>query len=246
MKHSSLSSIRTIGYFVVISLSVSCQKETTSTTFQSQPIRQSLTASTVMSQTKTASFLNNLNNFREVFGNQNYPNALAKDLQADDGICGCTSNLIAMRDSTSTFTGNSVSSLSLQGFGFTIPDNANIINITITLRRFKTGRASVGDQILSVMQRYECGAGTPCRYGVFWTLQDTYAGKIYPGTETAYVFSQSGSGNNGGFSHNQPYKWTPAMVNHQYFGVRIDNFPPIGKGSVQICYDQVQVTVQYS
>ena len=64
--------------------------------------------------------------------------------------------------------------------------------------------------------------------------------------ETEYLFSQSGNGNNGGFNHNQPYQWTPAMVNAITFGVRIDNYPPIGKGSVQICYDLVTVTVEYS
>ena len=36
------------------------------------------------------------------------------------------------------------------------------------------------------------------------------------------------------------------MVNNVKFGVRIDNFPPIGRGSVQICYDQVKITVEYS
>ena len=39
---------------------------------------------------------------------------------------------------------------------------------------------------------------------------------------------------------------TPAIVNHQYFGVRIDSYPPSGKGSVAINYDLVEVTVQYS
>ena len=72
-----------------------------------------------------------------------------------------------------------------------------------------------------------------------------YAGKLYPATETAYTFSQAGSGTNGGFYHDQVYQWTPAIVNHQYFGVRIDNYPPVGKGSVQICYDLIEVTVEY-
>jgi hypothetical protein len=36
------------------------------------------------------------------------------------------------------------------------------------------------------------------------------------------------------------------MVNAITFGVRIDNYPPIGKGSVQVCYDMVTVTVEYS
>jgi hypothetical protein len=59
-------------------------------------------------------------------------------------------------------------------------------------------------------------------------------------------FSQSGSGNNGGFYHNQAYQWTPAIVNHQYFGVRIDSYPPSGGGSVVVNYDLVDITVEYS
>ena len=64
--------------------------------------------------------------------------------------------------------------------------------------------------------------------------------------ETEYVFAQSGNGNNGGFNHDLSYEWTPAIVNHQYFGVRIDSYPLSGKGSVVINYDLVEVTVQYS
>jgi hypothetical protein len=72
------------------------------------------------SQTRTATHLNNLNQFRDVFGDQGYPRATAGDVAADDNIYGCTRKLIAIRDSTSSFRYNSVSSLALQGFGFTI------------------------------------------------------------------------------------------------------------------------------
>ena len=199
-----------------------------------------------LSQTKRATYLNNLNNFRQVFGDQNYPKARAQDVAADDGVYAYTSKLPAKNDSAGSFTSNSVSSLALQGFGFNIPDDATIQNITVTVNRFKKGGAPIGDHILSLMQRYQCGVGTPCRYGVFWTYLDTYAGKIYPDTETQYLFSQSGAGNNGGFAHNEVYQWTPAIVNHTYFGVRIDNYVPVGKGSVAIYYDLVEVTVEYS
>ena len=197
------------------------------------------------SQTRTATFLNNLNNFREVFGDQGYPSARAGDVAVDDGVYAYTNKLTAAKDSSGPFRSSSFSSLALQGFGFTIPEDAIIENIYIRLRRFKTGGPSVGDYFLTLMQRYQCGSG-PCTYGVFWTKNDTYAGKIYPNTETEYVFSQSGSGINGGFNHDQSYEWTPAIVNHQYFGVRIDSYPPIGKGTATIYYDLVEVTVEYS
>ena len=199
----------------------------------------------VLSQTKTATYLNNLNNFRDIFGDKGYPDATAAGLAADDTIYGCTSKLIAIRDSTTSFADNSVSSLALQGFGFTIPDDATIVKIEVKIRRFKTGSAQIGDYNLSLMKRYQCGYG-PCTYGVFWTYKDNYPGKIYPDTETEYVFSQRGSGNNGGLYHNETYQWTPAIVNHMYFGVRIDNYPPVGKGSVQVCYDRVTITVYYT
>jgi hypothetical protein len=203
------------------------------------------------SQTKTATFLNNLNQFQQVFGNQNYPRARPQDVAADDNFYTCSSKLTAVKDSASSFRSSSVSSLALQGFGFTIPEDATILNIVVKVRRFKKGTPSVGDQILSVMQRYQqVSADAPSRYGVMWTYADDeeleYAGRIYPATETEYSFSQSGNGNNGGFNHNQAYQWTPIMVNQTTFGVRIDNYPPIGKGSLQVCYDMVNVTVEFS
>lgn len=197
-------------------------------------------------QTKTATYLNNLTLFRDVFGDQNYPKAVAEDLSNDDNIYGCSSKLVAIRDSAQSFRSNSVSSLALQGFGFTIPDDATIQNISVRIRRFKDGRPPVGDFILSLMQRYQAVADTPSHYGRFWTYLDDYPGKIYPDTEEEFTFSQSGSGNNGGFNHDETYQWTPGMVNHVRFGVRIENFPPVGHGSVAICYDLVEVTVQYT
>ena len=199
-------------------------------------------------QIRTATFLNNLNQFQDVFGNQNYPrSATAEDVAADDDIYACSKKLQGVSDSATPFNlARSVSSLALQGFGFTIPDDATIENISVRLRRFKNGRPSIGDHTLSVMQRYQCSVGIPCRYGKHWTYLDDYTGKIYPDTETEYSFSQSGSGNDGGFNHNEAYQWTPAMVNAVTFGVRIDNYVPIGRGTVSVCYDLVEVTVHYS
>jgi hypothetical protein len=199
-----------------------------------------------LSQTRTATYLNNLNNFRSVFGDQNYPRATAAEVAADDNVYASSSKLVAIRDSSSGFRSRSVSSLALQGFGFTIPVDATIENIAVTLRRFKTGRPPVGDYFLTVMQRYQQTATQPSSYGKMWTKDDTYAGKIYPEVETQYIFSQPGGGTDGGYFHDQNYQWTPAIVNAVTFGVRIDNFPPVGKGSVAINYDLVEITVQYS
>jgi len=113
------------------------------------------------------------------------------------------------------------------------------------LARFKTGTPTVGDFQLSLMQRMDCGAGT-CTYGRYWTYLDKYDGQVYPSTETQYIFTQSGKGSDGGFNHNEVYQWTPSMVNHPYFGVRIDSYPPIGSGSVVINYDFVEVMVNYT
>ncbi len=198
------------------------------------------------SQTKTGTFLNNLNQFRQVFGDQNYPRVSAEDVAVDDNIYACSSKLSAIRDSTQPVRSNSVSSLALQGFGFTIPNDGVIQNISVRIRRFKSGKPPIGDFILSVMQRYQSVPDTPGRYGRFWTYLDDYAGKIYPDIETQYIFSQSGGGNDGGFNHDEPYQWTPAMVNDVRFGVAIDNYAPVGHGSVQVCYDLVEVTVQYT
>jgi len=200
-----------------------------------------------LSQTRTATFLNNLNNFRDVYGDQNYPKATAGDVAADDDIFAYTSKLVAIKDSAAPFTSNSVSSLALQGFGFSIPDDATVVNITVRVRRFKKGKPPVGDYFVSVIQSYSGGPTNGVSvYGFMWRNGDVYPGNVYPNTETEYIFSQNGSGNNGGYNHTQAFQWTPAMVNLPYFGVRIDSYPPIGSGSVVIYYDLVEVTVEYS
>jgi len=202
------------------------------------------------SQTKTAAYLNNLYNFQQVYGNQNYPRARVQDVAANDNIYTCTSKLTSEKDSGWTRS-TALSTLALQGFGFTIPDDATIENIVLKVRRFKKGTPSVGDHILSLIQRFEqTSPDAPSFYGVMWAYLDDeeldYPGRIYPAMETEYLFSQSGRGNNGWGYHDQPYEWTPAMVNAITFGVRIMNYHPIGRGTVQICYDMVEVTVEYS
>lgn len=197
-------------------------------------------------QTRTATYLNNLNNFRDVFGDQGYPRATAADLAVDDNIYGCTRKLRALRDSAAFGTYNSFSSLALQGFGFTIPDGSTIDSIALRVRRFKDGRPPIGDHVVSLMQRFQSRPDTPAQYGVFWSSLDDYPGKLYPDIETEYVFSQKGGGTNGGYFHDETYQWTPAIVNHLYFGVRIDTYAAIGRGTVEVCYDLVDITVYYS
>jgi hypothetical protein len=180
----------------------------------------------VSSQTRTATLLNN---FGGVYVNS-FPKASAQDVAADDGVYAYSKKLSS---------GAWYASLALQGFGFTIPEDACIENISISVRRFKKGGAAIKDYFVTAMQRYASV------YGVEWTNLDSYPGNYYPNTEAEFTFSQSGSGNNGGYYHNQAYQWTPAMVNHPYFGVRIDVWPPEG-GSVVVYYDYVQIKVEYS
>lgn len=195
------------------------------------------------SQTRTATFLNNLNTFRQVFGSQNYFKASAGDVEADDDIYAATKKLTAASRTRNSV--NSSSGLALQGFGFTIPGDATIQNISVKIRRFKTGALPIKDYLISVMRRYDCTEAN-CTYGLMWRNGDDYPGNVYPDIETEYDFSQSGSGNDGGFNHDEAYQWTPAMVNHQFFGVRIDSYRLEGRGSVTVYYDLVNVTVEYS
>jgi hypothetical protein len=138
-------------------------------------------------------------------------------------------------------------SLALQGFGFTISDGAIIENIAVKAKRFKNGRPAIKDYYVSVMQSYSGGpTNGVSNYGFMWRNGDVYPGNYYPDTESEYIFSQNGSGNNGGYNHDQTYQWTPAMINLPYFGVRIDVYLPEGKGSVVVYYDLVEITVEYS
>ena len=103
------------------------------------------------SQTRTATYLNNLNQFQAVYGDQNFPLAKAQDVGIDDNIFTCSGKMPGIRDSASSFRSNSVSTLALQGFGFDIPLNAIIGDITVRVKRFKNGNSSVGDESLSLM-----------------------------------------------------------------------------------------------
>ena len=238
MKNTSFQGILGFMFPLLLAFIFGCKKQDNPAT-QSQPNPSppvNVNADTqILIQTRTPGYLNNLNNWQDYYLNA-YPDARASDVAADDDTFAHSYKLSTV---------NSYASLSFQGFGFTIPDTATINKITLTLRRFKKGEATIGDYFLTLMQRYNCDLGV-CRYGVEWTNLDTYPGKTYPDTETEYIFSQSGSGNNGGYHHDLQYQWTPAIVNHTFFGVRIDVTPPLGPGDVTVYYDLVSVAVEYS
>ena len=233
MKNTSFQGITGFIFLLLLAFIFSCKKEEDPAP-QTQPDPPSGDTQ-ILTQTRTPGFLNNLNNWQDYYLNA-YPEALASDVAADDD---------KFAHSYKLSSGNWYASLSLQGFGFTIPDTATIRKITLKIRRFKEGEATIGDYFLTLMQQYNCDNGV-CRYGVEWTDKDTYSGKTYPDTETEYVFSQSGSGDNGGYNHDQKYMWTPASINYLRFGVRIDVGAPIGQGDVTVFYDLVELTVEYS
>jgi len=242
---SYISIIRLLVFLHIVVLGVNCKKEISSTTpLQPRPLEpifeladDNLVVSRLESQTRTATFLNNLNNFQDVYVNA-YPKASAQDVATDNGIYAYTNKLTTQRG---------YASLSLQGFGFTIPVDATIEDITVRVRRFKKGTPAIKDYLVSVMQSYSGGpTNGVSTYGFMWRNGDIYPGNYYPDKENEFVFSQSGSGNNGGYDHNRAYQWTPAMINLEYFGLRIDVYPPEGKGSVVVYYDQVEIAVQYS
>ena len=232
MKNTSFQRITGFVFLLFLAFIFGCKKDSDPAP-QTQPDPPSGDTQ-ILTQTRTPGFLNNLNDWPYTNA---YPGALASDVAADDDKFAYSFKLSS---------GNwSDASLSLQGFGFTIPNTATIRKITLTVRRFKEGEATIGDYFLTLMQQYDCGNGV-CNYGVGWTDKDTYSGKTYPDTETEYVFSQSGSGDNGGYDHDQEYMWTPASINYPRFGVRIDVAPPAGQGEVTVYYDLVTVAVEYS
>jgi hypothetical protein len=234
MKNISLQSIRGFIFLLLLASILGCKKEDNPAT-QSQPNPPPLNGDTLFdSQTRTPGNLNDLNGWQNYYLNA-FPDAHAGDVAADDDTFAHSYKLSAS---------NWYASLSFQGFGFNIPNTAKIQKITLTVRRFKEGDATVGDYFLTLQQRYNCDLGT-CRYGVEWTDQDTYPGQTYPDTETEYVFSESGQGNDGGYTHDQQYFWTATMINSTLFGVRIDLAPILGQGEVTVYYDLVSLAVEY-
>ena len=179
-----------------------------------------------LSQTRTANLFNNID--------EAYLNLWAVEgpqyVSADDDSYAYSKKLSSHRGSLL---------LVLRDFRFDIPSDATIENIAVSARRFKKGKGSIKDYFATLIREpVSTGFGTP--YGVWWADPNNY-----PDIETEVIYSQGGTGNNGGSLGNQAYQWTPTLINDQAFGVRIDNYPP-EHGSVVVYYDLVEITVVYS
>lgn len=232
MKLSShLSIIRGIAYLLVFTLCVNCKKDYNSTDPSQALSPESISesggenlAAVGLSQTKTG---NRFNNWGESIANY-WLQASAQNFSADDNSYAYSKKLSHTRNQLP---------LLLQDFRFEIPSNATIENIVVRARRFKTGKGSIADYFATLVYRSSVYDRAP--YGVHFTNPN-----FYPNIETEVVYSQNGTGINGGFQGNIAYQWTPAMINDPAFGVRIDNGSP--SGSVVVYYDLVDITVEYS
>ena len=234
MTCSYLSLRHIIGFSLVLTLCVSCKKEyisSSQTQLPPEPISSndgvtSATSGLFQFQTKTASRFND------------WPKNAYVDAYVRGGA-----QYVAYDDNSYAYTGKispgrSYASLLLQGFGFTLPSDATIENIIVSVRRFKKGKASIKDQFATLVKSPD-GPGFYMPYGIHWTNPDKYTD-----TETEVIYSQRGTGSDGG-PGNWLFQWTPDLINNPAFGVRIDAGTPVG-GSVVVYYDQVQITVEYS
>jgi hypothetical protein len=129
--------------------------------------------------------------------------------------------------------------LQLSNFGFVIPATATIDSVIIKARRFKKGKGTVKDYMIYLVRQHPVIANNYQSYGP--VLSDPNA---FPLEETEVQYKQAGGGANGGLG-STPFQWTPEMINHSRFGVRIFSLEPTG-GSAQIYYDQVTITVRFT
>ena len=225
-----LSFMRVIGFLLILTLGMNCKKDLTPANLSQSPPELILNPGTeslavsVLSQTKTGKLLNNLG---EVVANY-WLQANAQHFAADDGSYAISKKLSHARSQLP---------LVLQDFRFEIPSNATIERIDVVARRFKQDKGSISDYFATLVRRLDNNDKN--HYGVHFTNPN-----FYPGIETQVVYSQNGTGINGGFEGNIPYRWTPAMINDPAFGVRIHNGRPAG--SVVVYYDLVKITVEYS
>ena len=176
------------------------------------------------SQTRTALIVND---FRGAVMD-NWSSITAQSIQLDDGQYGISRKLSK---------GVNYLFLLLRNFQFDIPLTANIDNIIVRVRRFKTGKGSITDYFGSLLRNANLGSLN--QYGFRWT--NTLP---YPDQEQEFNYTQAGSGNNGGLG-TTPYTWTPAMINDPAFGFRLDVAQSI-TGSVTVKYDQVQIIVNFT
>ena len=236
---SNLSIIRGIGYLLVFILCVNCKKDYSSTD-PSQLSPKSITQSDggnlaatgpIQSQTRTANlFFNTLANGIDL---TNYVQWGAQYVAEDDNSYAYTGRINKLQRVY----------LILKVFDFTIPSDAVIENISVRVKRFKSGTGQVKDCFVHLL------TGTPgmgSHYGV------EMANRIdqWPEVETEITYSQSGSGNNGILNLETqttgPYQWTPALINHSLFGLYLlTDFPKKG-GFYYAYFDKVEITVEFS
>jgi len=225
-----LSFLRVIGFLLILTLGMNCKKDSTPANLSQSPPELILNPGTEslavsgLSQTKTGKLLNNLG---EIVANY-WLQASPQHFAADDGSYAISKKLSHARSQLP---------LVLQDFRFEIPSNATIERIDVVARRFKQDKGSISDYFATLVRRLDNNDKN--HYGVHFTNPN-----FYPSIETQVVYSQNGTGINGGFEGNIPYRWTPAMINDPAFGVRIDNGRPAG--SVVVYYDLVKITVEYS
>ena len=229
---SNLSIIRGIGYLLVFILCVNCKKEYTTTDpsnlspdLTSKASSDNLVAlGLASSQTKTAGRFNDWPPRTFVDA---YPQGEADHVAFDDNSYAYTKRLNSR---------NWYASLVLQGFGFTVPSDATIDNIIVSVRRFKKGNPSIRDYFANLVKEWSFQEITVSDGQIRITILIQKQQLFIPKAEWVAMVA----------SGNQFYQWTPAMINDPDFGVRIDVYPPVGVGSVVVYYDLVEITVEYS
>jgi len=234
INQSCLTVMRGVLYILVFAISIHCKKEITSTNpSQLMPFDAINKPGVVnlevagLTQRRTS---NLFNNWGELIAN-NWLRASPQHFSGDDDLYATSKKLS---------TGRSAIPLLLQDFRFEIPSNASIENIAVRTIRFKTGKGSIVDNTVYLVT--QINTHPRGQYGVIF-LNST----PLPNSENEIVFSQNGYGDNGGLpvdEVNDDFQWTPAMINHQNFGVNIVHSQP--QGSVVVYYDLVEIIVQYS
>jgi type IX secretion system substrate protein len=171
------------------------------------------------SQTKTA---NQFNTYEGIYVND-WKQASAELVANDDNSYAYSKRLSP---------GHGALFIELQDFRFEIPSGATIDNIAVNVKRFKTGKGSIGD-----ISAYLFSSPLPGNfYGVIWNDPTPY-----PEVETTFSYEQSGTGTYNGLS----YQWTPSLINSPGFMVSIYLNSPV-RGTSVVYYDQVTITVEYS
>jgi len=247
MKHTSFqTTMRWFAYLLFLVFSLSCRKEkniTPTQAYSSSSIKTDgnglNTATLSQSQTRTATLLNY--NFDAMGLLNTFPRATATDVQADDDVYATSRRMTQRRNGAS---------LRLQGFGFDIPAQATIENITIKVRRLKDGRPNVSEYFVSLGLNHNGLPDFPqWWYGVYSIDSiNTVPTNLIQDIETEKTYVQAGSGN-GGADGNRPYQWTPTMIDDTTFGVELyvgvsamESFV----GTYLVKYDYAEITVEYS